>query len=115
MNREEILRMAREAGIKNDCDGIWCNADQLEHFARLVYESVFRDANMAASATIIDAAVLEEREACAKHAPQDRDGLLLTSGRRRRVSVLHGRAAVESQRPGAESAEIRTKRAKRPL
>ena len=66
MNREEILRMAREAGIKNDCDGIWCNADQLEHFARLVYESVFRDANMAASATIIDAAVLEEREACAK-------------------------------------------------
>lgn len=29
MNRDDILRMAREAGIRNDCDGIWCEADQL--------------------------------------------------------------------------------------
>ena len=36
MNREDIIRMAREAGIKNDCDGIWCEADQLERFAALV-------------------------------------------------------------------------------
>lgn len=38
--------MARKAGIKNDCDGIWCNADQLVRFAHLVAEA--------------------EREACAK-------------------------------------------------
>ena len=36
MNRDEVTRMAREAGIKNDCDGIWCDADQLIHFAALV-------------------------------------------------------------------------------
>ena len=36
MNRNEIIRMAREAGIKNDCDGIWCTADQLARFAALV-------------------------------------------------------------------------------
>ena len=46
MTNEDIIRMAREAGIKNDCDGIWCNADQLERFAKLVAEA--------------------EREACAK-------------------------------------------------
>ena len=46
MTKDDIIRMAREAGIKNDCDGIWCNADQLRRFA-----------NLAAAA---------EREACAK-------------------------------------------------
>jgi F0F1-type ATP synthase delta subunit len=32
----DIVRMAREVGINNDCDGIWCNADQLKRFAELV-------------------------------------------------------------------------------
>jgi hypothetical protein len=50
MNREDILHMARESGIKNDCDGIWCNADQLVRFAHLVAEA--------------------EREACAKVAQE---------------------------------------------
>jgi hypothetical protein len=36
MTRDDITRMAREAGIKNDCDGIWCDADQLKRFAALV-------------------------------------------------------------------------------
>jgi hypothetical protein len=49
MTLSEIDRMARNAGIKNDCDGIWCNADQLVRFASLVAE--------AAAAT--------EREECA--------------------------------------------------
>jgi hypothetical protein len=44
--KEDIIRMAREAGIKNDCDGVWCTADQLERFASLVAAA--------------------EREACAK-------------------------------------------------
>jgi hypothetical protein len=39
MNQEDIIRMARKAGIKNDCDGIWCNADQLVRFANLVAEA----------------------------------------------------------------------------
>ena len=67
MNKEDIIRMAQEADllvvtpIPDDCVFV---AD-LERFAHLVYESVFRDANLAASRTILDAAVLEEREACA--------------------------------------------------
>jgi len=32
----DIVRIARDAGINNDCDGIWCNADQLTRFAELV-------------------------------------------------------------------------------
>ena len=46
MTREDIIKLAREAGIKNDLDGIWCDADGLIAFAALV------------AAT--------EREACAK-------------------------------------------------
>lgn len=40
MTIDDITRMAREAGIKNDCDGIWCEADQLERFANLVATAV---------------------------------------------------------------------------
>jgi hypothetical protein len=65
MNREDIERMAREAGL-TVCRDEWVFGEMLERFAHLVYESVFRDANIAASRTILDAAVLEEREACAK-------------------------------------------------
>jgi hypothetical protein len=31
----DTIDMAREAGIKNDCDGIWCDADQLKAFEAL--------------------------------------------------------------------------------
>ena len=70
MNRDDIIRMAREAGFSDaDSHGVWITdgywTAELERFAHLVYESVFRDANIAASRTILDAAVLEEREACA--------------------------------------------------
>jgi len=96
MNREDIIRMAREAGLEvgdvedeitfeitteifcRDYDyyqdnpdiGYLVQTDDLLRFAHLVYESVFRDANLAASRTILDAAVLEEREACAKLAEE---------------------------------------------
>jgi hypothetical protein len=66
MNREDIIRMAREAEQPNVTCWLAYEVDFLERFAHLVYESVFRDANIAASRTILDAAVLEEREACAK-------------------------------------------------
>ena len=61
MSREDIERMAREAGVLSGYE-----SELFQRFAHLVYESVFRDANIAASRTILDAAVLEEREACAK-------------------------------------------------
>jgi hypothetical protein len=68
MNREDIERMAREAGLHLYVNELTEEpyAQIVERFAHLVYESVFRDANLAASRTILDAAVLEEREACAK-------------------------------------------------
>jgi hypothetical protein len=31
-----IHKLAKQAGIKNDCDGIWCEAGQLQRFAELV-------------------------------------------------------------------------------
>ena len=67
MNRDDIIRMAREAGLPYMYQtGEVANLGLVERFAHLVYESVFRDANIAASRTILDAAVLAEREACAK-------------------------------------------------
>lgn len=76
MNRDDIIRMARESGLEaysilphKEID--WdCLVDDLATFAHLVYEATFRDANIAASRTILDAAVLEEREACAKLAEE---------------------------------------------
>ena len=67
MTDEDITRMAREAGLGWDEKYHWyVSGEQLTRFASLVYEATFRDANIAASKTILDAAVLEEREACAK-------------------------------------------------
>jgi len=71
MSRDDIIRMAREAGFSDaDSHGVWITdgywTAELERFAHLVYESVFRDANIAASRTILDAAVLAEREAIIK-------------------------------------------------
>jgi hypothetical protein len=69
MNKDDIIRMAREAGFETVNE--WERHPNgffvvISRFVHLVYESVFRDANLAASRTILDAAVLEEREACAK-------------------------------------------------
>lgn len=66
MTREEVIQLARESGWTEYSLLHPVEVQRLERFAKLVYESVFRDANIAASATIIDAAVLEEREACAR-------------------------------------------------
>jgi hypothetical protein len=74
MSKDDIIRMAREAGFAVEDGGVYTpdaygpgDVTQLvKRFAALVYESIFRDANIAASRTILDAAVLEEREACAK-------------------------------------------------
>ena len=70
MSRDDIIRMAREAdeGFETDTfhEESLVGMDAIERFAHLVYEATFRDANIAASRTILDAAVLQEREACAK-------------------------------------------------
>jgi|SanBayMetagenome_1026888.scaffolds.fasta_scaffold15544_2 hypothetical protein len=72
MNRDDIIRMAREAGLHLYVNELTEEpyAQILERFAHLVYEATFRDANIAASRTILDAAVLQEREACAKLAEE---------------------------------------------
>lgn len=64
MTKDDVIRMAREAG----CDIAW--ADALERFARLVYEKAWADTALAATHTVTDAAILKEREACAKLAEQ---------------------------------------------
>ena len=70
MSRDDIIRMARMVfDVETDSRGRETFSSDnyaIERFAHLVYKSVFRDANIAASRTILDAAVLQEREACAK-------------------------------------------------
>ena len=75
MNRDDIIRMARVAGCHDNGEEFrFVELSYLERFAHLVYEATFRDANIAASRTILDAAVLEEREACAKVCEKFDDG-----------------------------------------
>lgn len=98
MTKDDITRMAREAGIKNDCDGIWCDADQLIAFAALVLANTPPQSSMAwqegfeagkkaereriiaanrpeiekinAHIKALEKAVEDEREACAKAAEE---------------------------------------------
>ena len=69
MNREQIIRMAREAGVKDWWDSGNDNAaallECLERFAALV-AAAEREHNMQMQNILIDAAVKAEREACAK-------------------------------------------------
>jgi hypothetical protein len=64
MKRDDVIRMARDAG----CDIAW--ADSLERFAKLVYEKAWADTALAATHTVTDAAIALEREACAKLAEE---------------------------------------------
>jgi hypothetical protein len=68
MTKDDITRMAQEADLLVTADLPEDSpfVADIARFAHLVYEATFRDANIAASKTILDAAVLEEREACAK-------------------------------------------------
>ena len=67
MTRDDIMALANQTAGQH-----WMDEAHIQRFAHLVYESVFRDANIAASRTILDAAVLTEREACAKVCEQER-------------------------------------------
>ena len=67
MNREDIVRLAREAGAyepTNEDDWAFELVD-LERFAALV-AAAERDANLQQIEIIVEAAVAAEREACAK-------------------------------------------------
>jgi hypothetical protein len=67
MTREEVMDMAYESGVIGGYEG---EPDLLERFAKLVYEKAWADTALAATHTVIDAAILKEREACAKLAEQ---------------------------------------------
>jgi hypothetical protein len=70
MTRDDIIRMAREAGdVEIDRRGretFTYDIYGLERFAKLVYEKAWADTALAATHTVTDAAILKEREACAK-------------------------------------------------
>ena len=63
MTRDDIIRMAREAGLLPNYE---VYDEDLTRFAKLVYEKAWADTALAATHTITDAAILKEREACAK-------------------------------------------------
>lgn len=68
MTRDEIIKLAREAGIEEVLEGAddWiCFTDELVRFAALV-AAAEREHNMQMQNILIDAAVKAEREACAK-------------------------------------------------
>jgi hypothetical protein len=71
MTKDDILRMAREAGGSFEelplCDAwLFYEEEYLERFAKLVYEKAWADTALAATHTVTDAAIAKEREACAK-------------------------------------------------
>ena len=70
MNREDIIRMAREAGLDPD---LWNYTDAFERFAALVASAEresLRESFRVVTAAEASAAILHEREACAKLADE---------------------------------------------
>jgi hypothetical protein len=65
MNREDVIRMAREAGIGwlERAEGI---TEFLERFAALVYAEGHKDGLDDSEAVVLPAAIKAEREACAQ-------------------------------------------------
>ena len=75
MNRDDIIRMAREVH-----DGVVFMPEDLERFANLV-AAAERDANLQQIEIIVEAAVAAEREACIKFLKSvDLSGLAVTPG-----------------------------------
>ena len=67
----DTIDMAREAGIKHDLDGVWCEVFELKAFEALVRadeREVCANAAMVAAEEAINLAMALEREACAKEA-----------------------------------------------
>ena len=81
MNRDDIIRMAREAGIVwDDHTVVGSRENLLERFANLV-AAAERDANLQQIEIIVEAAVAAEREACIKFLKSvDLSGLAVTPG-----------------------------------
>jgi len=74
MTKDDVLRMALEAGWTDlrefdsemSEDFFVGRTQDLERFAKLVYEKAWADTALAATHTVTDAAITKEREACAK-------------------------------------------------
>jgi hypothetical protein len=65
MTKDDVLRMAREAGFADGVAEI-VGLEGFARFAKLVYEKAWVDTALAATHTVTDAAIAKEREACAK-------------------------------------------------
>ena len=58
MNRDDIIRMAREVGLSNDFENFgYPYLPELEHFATLVYERAFIDGMQKQMQSSVDKAV----------------------------------------------------------
>lgn len=71
MNRDDIIRMAQEAGYVYHVSGgtgtyVQFYWDQLERFAALVYAEAHKDGLDDFETVVLPAAIKAEREACAK-------------------------------------------------
>ena len=78
MNKEDIIRMAREAGATPytnchypDRPTHTFNPEQLERFAALVYAEAHQHGLDDFEATVLPVAIAAEREACAKVCEDD--------------------------------------------
>ena len=65
MNRDDIIRMAREAGISKPWDQEPVKWETLGRFAALVYTQGHKDGLDDFEAGVLPAAIKAEREACA--------------------------------------------------
>lgn len=65
MNKEDIIRMAREAGISKPWDQEPVKWETLGRFAALVYTQGHKDGLDDFEAGVLPAAIKAEREACA--------------------------------------------------
>jgi hypothetical protein len=101
MNRDEVMRMAREADLLTTTEPsgyqVWI-PENLERFAALVYAEGHKDGLDDFEAGVLPAAIKAEREACAKVCMEDAS--LMRGGTPPQIALMEAAAGIRARGQG---------------
>jgi hypothetical protein len=95
MTKDDIIRMAREAGISKPWDQEPVKWETLGRFAALVYTQGHKDGLDDFEAGVLPAAIKAEREACAKVCMEDAS--LMRGGTPPQIALMEAAAGIRAR------------------
>jgi hypothetical protein len=98
MTKDDIIRMAREAGISKPWDQEPVKWETLGRFAALVYTQGHKDGLDDFEAGVLPAAIKAEREACAKVCMEDAS--LMRGGTPPQIALMEAAAGIRARGQG---------------